>query len=222
MRCKDSKNLSSANNFCNLFCANVILLLKLSAEWILDCNVLGKIGKYYIYLRRYIINISKQNYMKKILLVLVALLSYAGAMAQVPSVKVENGKGEAVNTALLVDGKTPMIISFWAVTCKPCIRELDEINDQLPDWLEEAKFRVVAISTDDSRFSAQARALVEGHGWSDFTVLYDKNQEFMRAMNVSFTPQVFVVDKSGKIVYSHTGYTPGSEQELIDKIKSLK
>jgi hypothetical protein len=71
--------------------------------------------------------------MKKILLVLVALLSYAGAMAQVPSVKVENGKGEAVNTASLVDGKTPMIISFWAVTCKPCIRELDEINDQLPD-----------------------------------------------------------------------------------------
>ncbi len=160
--------------------------------------------------------------MKKIILVLVALLTYMGAMAQVPSVKVENGKGEAVNTASLVDGKTPMIISFWAVTCKPCIRELDEINDQLPDWLEEAKFRVVAISTDDSRFSAQARALVEGHGWNDFTVLYDKNQEFMRAMNVSFTPQVFVVDKNGKIVYSHTGYTPGSEQELIEKIKSLK
>lgn len=160
--------------------------------------------------------------MKKILLILAALFICAEVMAQVPSVKVENGKGEIVNTASLVDGKTPMIISFWAVTCKPCIRELDEINDLLPDWLEEAKFRVVAISTDDSRFSAQARALVEGHGWNDFTVLYDKNQAFMRAMNVSFTPQVFVVDKDGKVVYSHTGYTPGSEAELIKKIKSLK
>lgn len=156
------------------------------------------------------------------ILLVLALFIPVIAEAQLPSVKVENRKGEAVNTSSLVDGKTPMIISFWAVTCKPCIRELDAINDAMPDWLDEANFRVVAISTDDSRFSAQARAWVEGHGWNDFTVLFDKNQEFMRAMNVSYTPQVFVVDKNGKVVYSHTGYTPGSEQELIDVIKTLK
>lgn len=156
------------------------------------------------------------------ILLVLAVITSSVAQAQLPSVKVENRKGEIVNTASLVDGKTPMIISFWAITCKPCIRELDAINDAMPDWLDEAKFRVVAISTDDSRFSAQARAWVEGHGWSDFNVLFDKNQEFMRAMNVSYTPQVFVVDKNGKVVYSHTGYTPGSESELIDVIKSLK
>ena len=154
--------------------------------------------------------------------VIAALVVSYSASAQLPSVKLENRKGEVVNTSSLVDGKTPMIISFWAVTCKPCIQELDAINDAMPDWLEEADFRVVAISTDDSRFAAQARAWVEGHGWSDFDVLFDKNKEFMRAMNVSYTPQVFVVDKKGKVVYSHTGYTPGSEQELIDVIKSLK
>lgn len=66
-------------------------------------------------------------------------------MAQIPSVKVEDTKGAQVNTASLVNHKTPMIISFWATTCKPCIRELDAINEQLPDWLEEAKFRVVAF-----------------------------------------------------------------------------
>lgn len=142
--------------------------------------------------------------------------------AQVPSVKIENSKGELVNTASLVDNKTPMIISFWATTCKPCIRELDAINELMPDWLDEAQFRVIAIATDDNRSAAKARSLAEGHGWSDFTVLYDKNQEFMRAMNVTLTPQVFVVDANGKIVYSHTGYTPGSEQELLKTIKGLK
>ena len=144
------------------------------------------------------------------------------AWAQVPSVKIENSKGELVNTASLVDNKTPMIISFWATTCKPCIRELDAINELMPDWLDEAQFRVIAIATDDNRSAAKARSLAEGHGWSDFTVLYDKNQEFMRAMNVTLTPQVFVVDANGKIVYSHTGYTPGSEQELLKTIKGLK
>lgn len=98
-------------------------------------------------------------------------------MAQIPSVKVENTKGAQVNTSSLINHKTPMIISFWATTCKPCIRELDAINEQLPDWLEEANFRVVAVSTDDSRSTAKARALAEGHGWDDFIMLYDKNQE---------------------------------------------
>ena len=150
------------------------------------------------------------------------LLFASSAMAQIPSVKVENGKGKVVNTSSLVDGKTPMIISFWAVTCKPCIQELDAINEVLPDWLDVADFRVVAVSTDDSRFTAQARALAEGHGWGDFTLLYDKNGDFKRAMNVQYTPQVYVVDKNGKIVYSHTGYTQGGENELFKVIKGLK
>ena len=160
--------------------------------------------------------------MKKMLFTLLALFAVAGASAQsMPDVKIENQAGKVISTNDLVDG-TPMIISFWSTTCKPCIRELDAINEAYPDWIEEADFRVVAVSTDDSRFSAQARALVEGHGWSDFTVVYDKNQALMRAMNVTLTPQVFVVDKNGKIVYSHTGYAPGNEEELFEAILKLQ
>ncbi len=160
--------------------------------------------------------------MKKMIFAALMLLISSAAMAQIPSVKVEDGKGKVINTADLVDGETPMIISFWAVTCKPCIRELDAINDVYLDWIEEANFRVVAVSTDDARFTAQARSLAEGHGWSDYTLLYDKNGDFKRAMNVQFTPQVYVVDKDGKIVYSHTGYTPGGENELFEVIKKLQ
>lgn len=156
-----------------------------------------------------------------VLSISLALFSF-GAMAQVPAVKVENHKGTAVDTRTLVDGKTPMIISFWSTTCKPCILELDTINELLPDWLEEADFRVVAVSVDDARFNAKARSLAQGRGWSDFTLLFDKNQELMRAMNVTLTPQVFIADKDGKIVYSHTGYTPGSEAGLLEIIKGLQ
>lgn len=161
--------------------------------------------------------------MKKLIVCITMLYAFITcAMAQVPSVKVEDAKGAKINVASLVDHKTPMIISFWATTCKPCIRELDAINEQLPDWMDEAKFRVVAVSTDDSRSTAKAHAMAEGHGWEDFIMLYDKNQELMRAMNVTLTPQVFVVDADGKIVYSHTGYAPGSEQELLKTIIKLQ
>ncbi len=150
----------------------------------------------------------------------LALLVSAVCMAQVPSVAVENAKGESFNTKTLLDEGTPMIISFWSTSCKPCIRELDAVYDALPDWLEEVEFRVVAVSTDDSRLLAKAKSFAEGRGWGDeFTLLFDKNQDFMRAMNVSVVPHVFVVDGKGKIVYSHTSYVPGNELELFEAIK---
>ena len=113
-----------------------------------------------------------------------------------------------------------MIISFWSTSCKPCIRELDAIYDALPDWLDEADFRVVAVSTDDSRLMAKAKSFAEGRGWGEeYTLLFDKNQDFMRAMNVSVVPHVFVVDGKGKIIYSHTSYVPGNELELFEAVK---
>lgn len=149
----------------------------------------------------------------------LALTMCTCAFAQIPSVKLENMKSEIINTADLIDGETPVVISFWGTTCKPCIMELDAIYAALPDWQEEADFRIVAVSTDDSRFTAKAKSMAEGHGWDEFTVLFDKNREFARALNVNATPQVFIYDKNGKLIYSHTGYTPGSENEIIEAIK---
>ena len=63
----------------------------------------------------------------------LALLVSAIAAAQVPSVTVENTKGESFDTSLLLEEGTPMIISFWSTSCKPCISELDAIYDALPD-----------------------------------------------------------------------------------------
>jgi peroxiredoxin len=100
--------------------------------------------------------------------------------------------------------------------------ELNAINNNLPDWLEEVDMKVVAVSVDDARTVSRARAMTQGQGWDDFTCLYDKNQDLKRAMNVSLTPHTFIVDGSGNIVYSHSGYTPGSEEELFEKIKALK
>ena len=120
------------------------------------------------------------------------------AFAQVPSVKVENSKGESFDTKSLLEVGKPMIVSFWSTSCKPCIRELDAIYDALPDWKEVADFQVVAVSTDDSRLLAKAKSFAEGRGWGeDYLLLFDKNQDFMRAMNVSVVPHVFVLDAKG-------------------------
>lgn len=155
--------------------------------------------------------------MKKILLTLAAIMAFITASAQdFPNVSVEDRSGKEFMTKELI-GK-PMIVSFWAITCKPCIMELNAMNDMYYDWLDEADFEIVAVSIDDARSSSRAKAM--SSEW-EFTCLYDVNQDMKRAMNVSLTPQTFIVDAEGNIVYSHSGYTPGSEVELFEKIKEI-
>ena len=160
--------------------------------------------------------------MKKIYLMFMFLVLGMGllkAQSSLPDVKVENMEGRQVSLRSLVSGK-PFIISFWGVTCKPCLTELNALNDQMEEWLEEVDFDIVAVSIDDSRFSSRARSMAQGFDWQ-FKAVFDKNQDLKRAMNVTFTPHTFIIDAKGNVVYSHTGYTPGSEQELLEKLKEL-
>ena len=159
----------------------------------------------------------------RVFLLTIALMVSTITFAQVPSVTIENAKGETVDTKSILSEGVPVIVSFWSTSCKPCIRELDAIYDALPDWQEEAKFRVVAVSTDDSRLLAKAKSFAEGRGWGEeYLLLFDKNQDFMRAMNVSVVPHVFVLDSKGKVVYSHTSYIPGNELELFEAVKKCR
>lgn len=154
-------------------------------------------------------------------LMLAMMVGFGASAQSLPDVKVENQGGKVISIQELVDG-TPMIISFWSTTCKPCIMELNAINDNLYDWLDEVDMKVVAVSVDDARTVSRARAMTQGQGWDDYVCVYDKNQDLKRAMNVSLTPHTFVVDGKGNIVASHSGYTPGSEQKLFEEIKALK
>ena len=129
----------------------------------------------------------------------VAVLFFGAAFLSaqtLPDVKVENMAGEQVGIRTVVTGK-PVIISFWGVTCKPCITELNALNEVMEEWLEDVDFDIIAVSVDDSRFSSRARSMAQGYDWQ-FKCVFDKNQDLKRAMNVSLTPQTFIVDASGK------------------------
>lgn len=139
-----------------------------------------------------------------------------------PSVEVKTLDGDVVNVQSILDDGVPVILSFWYTTCKPCLQELGAMNDAFVDWSEEADFKIVAVSTDDSRSSAKVAPMVNGRGWTDFTFLLDENGDLKRAMNVQTQPMVFIIDKDGNVVDKHIGYTPGSEEEYFDKILTLQ
>ena len=165
--------------------------------------------------------------MKKLIIAsifsLIAVFSFAQdseKTTNLPSVNIKTLDGQTINTQDISNDGKPIIISFWALWCKPCKKELDAFNDNIEDWQDETGVKVFAISIDDSRSTAKVLPFVSGKDW-DFDVLLDPNGDFKRAMNVNMIPHTFLLDGSGKIVYQHTSYYEGDEFELYDLVKKV-
>jgi len=138
---------------------------------------------------------------------------------ELPSVDIKTLDGETFNTSdIKNDG--PIFLSFWATWCKPCIKELIAIDENYVDWQDETGLKVYAISIDDTKSMSRVAPFVNGRAW-EFEVLLDMNSDFKRAMNVINVPHSFILDKNGKIVWQHTSYSPGDEDEIYEVIKKL-
>jgi peroxiredoxin len=160
--------------------------------------------------------------MKKILLMLAVIFIYSNSIAQnkVPSVEVKNIGGENINTSTISNDGKPIIISFWATWCKPCVQELTAISEQYEEWQKETGVKVIAVSTDDSRNMARVQPFVNSRSW-EYEIYLDPNGDFKRALNVNNIPHTFLVNGKGEIVWQHNSYTPGDEEELYELVKKL-
>lgn len=155
------------------------------------------------------------------LLVFTIYLATNQIFAQdIPSVNVKTLGGETFNTQNLHNDGKPMIISFWATWCKPCVQELNAIAEVYPEWQEETGVKLIAISIDDSRNLQKVAPFVKTQEWT-YEVYSDVNGDFKRAMNVNFVPHTFLIDGKGNIIDQHTSYKPGDEEDLFEEVKAL-
>ncbi len=139
---------------------------------------------------------------------------------KVPTVKIKNINGQQFNTADIQNDGKPMIISFWATWCKPCIKELKAIDESFEDWVDETGVKLYAVSIDDKKTSARVKTMTNAFGW-EYEILMDENQDFKRALNVGNVPHTFLIDGKGNIVWQHTSYAPGDEEELYEELLKL-
>lgn len=170
--------------------------------------------------------------MKKFFIVALAMLAISAVTLKaqgeaasdngksIPSITLQDLEGNDFNTADLQNDGQPMIISFWATWCKPCVLELNTIYDEYEDWQAETGVKLVAISIDDARNSHKVAPFVNGKGW-EYEVYIDENQNFKRALGVNNVPHTFLVDGEGNIVWDHNSYSPGDEEELFEKVQEL-
>ena len=142
------------------------------------------------------------------------------AQKKIPNVNIKTLQGKTISSQSLIKEEMPVVISFWATWCKPCLIEMEAFSENYEDWQEEKSFNFIAVSTDDSRSSSRVKSLAAGKGWP-FDIYLDTNQEFKRALNINNVPFLIVINNKGNIIYEHSGYTSGDEFELFDFLKTL-
>jgi thiol-disulfide isomerase/thioredoxin len=161
--------------------------------------------------------------MKKFfLLALVAIVSTnTYAQNEFASVKLKTTTGKTVDFSEIIKSSkdTMVVVSFWATWCIPCLTELDNINEVYDEKQAIKPFKMIGVSIDDSRTAKRVKPFIQGKGWK-FDVLLDVNSDLKRALNITDVPHV-VIFKDSKIVYRHTGYIAGEEDNLFEAIRNL-
>ena len=157
--------------------------------------------------------------MKNWILLLVLLSAFCAPIkAQLPQITLKSIDGKNVRLDTISNNEKPIIVSFFATWCKPCNRELSAINEVYDEWQKETGVKLIAISIDQAQNVNKVKPLVDANGWQ-YEVLLDPNGEVRRAVGAQMIPFVLVLDKNKNIVYKHSGYADGSENELYEKVK---
>lgn len=150
---------------------------------------------------------------------IACLLVFTG-FAAVPALAEERGSipdlvardldGNKVNLKESLAG--PAVITFWATWCKPCRKELPEL-EKLVGKYGDRGFRVFGINGDGTVDRAKVRPYVRALGF-DFTVIPDPDGEIRRRFQVEVFPTTYLVDGEGLVVHRQVGYRQGDEAIL--------
>jgi cytochrome c biogenesis protein CcmG, thiol:disulfide interchange protein DsbE len=118
-------------------------------------------------------------------------------------------------------GTGPVLLCFWSSCCKSAVAQVEAFS-VLYEKHNEESFVMIAITTDDEKTVAKVKPLVKSKKFK-FPVLYDTDGNVARiyyAFDVSFS---VLINKEGKIIYSHLGYMKGDEIDvevmIIDLLK---
>ena len=108
-------------------------------------------------------------------------------------------------------------LDFWASWCAPC-------RQSFP-WMENVQSAygpkgvvVVAVNVDHDR--AAAERFLEDHA-ANFDVVYDPKGQIASKFKVSGMPMTVLIDRDGKVRFSHVGFYEQKEDAYASQINQL-
>ncbi len=117
-------------------------------------------------------------------------------------------------------GKSVVYLDFWATWCGPCGVEMPHL-ERLYQAYKDQGLVVLGVSMDDPSTQGSVASYVHRTGLS-FPVVIDQDSRATNLYNPTHSaPYGVLIDRQGKIVAEHSGYSPGDEVALEAQIRGL-
>ena len=136
----------------------------------------------------------------------------AGTGANVTDFTLTDIDGNQVSLSQYV-GKGPILLSFWATWCKPCVSEMPHLQ-RMYEARKGSGFMVLAISLDGPETEAEVSPFIKTKGFT-FPVLIDTETRAASLYNPRrAAPYTVIIDRRGKVYKKREGFNPGDEAQL--------
>lgn len=108
-------------------------------------------------------------------------------------------------------------LDFWASWCIPCRKSFPWMNEIQKRYGNKG-FKVIAVNLDQE--ADKAKAFLDKIP-ANFTVAYDPEGVSATAYKVKGMPSSYLIDRTGKITFSHIGFRAKEIPAMEQKIKQL-
>ncbi len=170
------------------------------------------------------------DHLKKIcaLVFLVVLALFAASCEkEKPRVIAESGKapdfaltdlgGNTIRLSAL-RGKV-VVVEFWATWCPPCKESVPALN-KISGKFRDKNFQLLAISVDKGGGALSSVRDFVKENPVDYPVMVDDGSVNV-AYEVGGIPVMVIIDKEGKLVKRHIGFSPDLAQILSKEVEEL-
>jgi len=110
-----------------------------------------------------------------------------------------------------------VIVDIWATWCEPCKKAFPKLQE-LHVKYKSAGLEIIALSADDEKDGIASFAKQYG---AKFPVCWDESKKVIKKYEPKTMPSTYILDKTGKVRFTHSGYHEGEEAEMEKEIKSL-
>ena len=111
-----------------------------------------------------------------------------------------------------------LLVDFWATWCAPCKVSFPAL-DALATSLRDRGVDVLAVSVDAERKDLDD--FIAAQPIKTMRILLDPGMTAADAFKVGALPTSFIIDRQGKIRFTHTGYGPDAVERFGAEIRAL-
>jgi AhpC/TSA family len=151
---------------------------------------------------------------------LIFLCQIVSAQDSLQQVRLKSLQGKIASFSSFAKKDSLFLICFWSTTSDESITELNSINANLEKWQSIKPFRFMAVSIDEGKAVNKIRSTYNMNEWT-FEVYSDLYGDLRRSLHSNNLPQSMIVFKND-ILYEQSGWTPGTENYLIQRLFSMK